>query len=216
MKAADSRKANSFNVGSPIYMPPEALNDNKYSFKSDVWAIGVIYYELLTGRTPWKAKTEKELGRQLLSVPIHKLMPPNISPTSIEFLEKTLSVGYEQRMTPDELQSYMQRFDAITGISSKQFKTAHSFLTSSTKITGTQCSIKAIYDDDEPPKRHETSLNKNTLNTPKNMRRFTLFKCAPGNRNNGGWHNGTMEDIKTSSLPKTASTINRTQTTPEN
>jgi serine/threonine protein kinase len=38
-------------------MPPEALNDNKYSFKSDIWVIGVIIYELLTGRTPWKAKT---------------------------------------------------------------------------------------------------------------------------------------------------------------
>lgn len=59
MKATDSRKYSSYNVGSPIYMPPEALNDNKYSFKSDVWAIGVIFYELLTGRTPWKARTEK-------------------------------------------------------------------------------------------------------------------------------------------------------------
>jgi serine/threonine-protein kinase ULK/ATG1 len=59
MKSSDSKKYSSYNVGSPIYMPPEALNENKYSFKSDVWAIGVIYYELLTGRTPWKAKTEK-------------------------------------------------------------------------------------------------------------------------------------------------------------
>lgn len=57
----------------------------------------------------------------------------------------------------------------------------------------------------------ETSLNKNTINTPKNMRRFTLFK---GNRNTG-WQNGTVEEIKASSLPKTASTINRTQTTSE-
>ena len=59
MKASDSKKYSSYNVGSPIYMPPEALNENKYSYKSDIWAIGVIFYELLTGRTPWKAKTEK-------------------------------------------------------------------------------------------------------------------------------------------------------------
>ena len=57
MKSTDSKKYSSYNVGSPIYMPPEALNDNKYSFKSDIWAIGVIFYELLTGKTPWKAKT---------------------------------------------------------------------------------------------------------------------------------------------------------------
>lgn len=57
MKSSESKKYSSYNVGSPIYMPPEALNDNKYSFKSDIWVIGVIIYELLTGRTPWKAKT---------------------------------------------------------------------------------------------------------------------------------------------------------------
>jgi serine/threonine protein kinase len=38
-------------------MPYEALNDNIYSYKSDIWAIGVIFYEMLTGRTPWRAKT---------------------------------------------------------------------------------------------------------------------------------------------------------------
>jgi serine/threonine protein kinase len=40
-------------------MPPEALRSNKYSFKSDIFAIGIILYEVLTGRTPWECKTEK-------------------------------------------------------------------------------------------------------------------------------------------------------------
>jgi serine/threonine-protein kinase ULK/ATG1 len=44
MKQVDCRKYSSYNVGSPVYMPPEALNENKYSFKSDIWALGVIYY----------------------------------------------------------------------------------------------------------------------------------------------------------------------------
>ena len=59
MKLSDSKKYSSYNVGSPVYMPPEALNENKYSFKSDIWALGVIFYEMLTGKTPWRAKTEK-------------------------------------------------------------------------------------------------------------------------------------------------------------
>lgn len=82
MRQSDCKKTSSYNVGSPVYMPPEALNENKYSFKSDIWALGVIYYEMLTGKTPWRAKTEKELGRQLLSIPIKKLLPPSISPSS--------------------------------------------------------------------------------------------------------------------------------------
>ena len=45
------------NVGTPLYMPPEALNLNKYSPKSDIFAIGIILHELLTGKTPWPCKT---------------------------------------------------------------------------------------------------------------------------------------------------------------
>ena len=40
-------------------MPPEALKHNEYSFKSDIWALGVIYFEMLFGRTPWRTSTEK-------------------------------------------------------------------------------------------------------------------------------------------------------------
>jgi serine/threonine protein kinase len=46
------------NVGSPLYMSYEALTSNVYSFKSDLWAIGLTFLEMLTGKTPWKSKTE--------------------------------------------------------------------------------------------------------------------------------------------------------------
>ena len=94
MKHSESKKFSSYNVGSPIYMPPEALNENKYTYKSDIWAIGIIFYELLTGRTPWKAKTEKELGKQLTAIPISKLLPKNISQVSAQFLERTLCSNF--------------------------------------------------------------------------------------------------------------------------
>ena len=100
MKQNDCKKYSSYNVGSPVYMPPEALNENKYSFKSDIWALGVIYYEMLTGKTPWRAKTEKELAKQLVSIPIKKLMPPSISPSSENFLLRTLTVDINERMNP--------------------------------------------------------------------------------------------------------------------
>ena len=37
------------NVGSPLYMSPQALKNNKYSDKSDIWAIGVSAFEILFG-----------------------------------------------------------------------------------------------------------------------------------------------------------------------
>lgn len=50
-------------------MPPEALAKNVYSVKSDIWAIGVMLYEMLTGKTPWDCRTEKELLDKISRVP---------------------------------------------------------------------------------------------------------------------------------------------------
>lgn len=49
-------------IGSPYYMAPEILSEEllksiKYSEKSDIWAIGITYLEMLTGKRPWKART---------------------------------------------------------------------------------------------------------------------------------------------------------------
>jgi serine/threonine protein kinase len=49
------------NVGSPIYMSPEVLNGGAHSFESDIYGLGVIWYELLHKTAPWLAKTEAEL-----------------------------------------------------------------------------------------------------------------------------------------------------------
>jgi serine/threonine protein kinase len=38
-----------YNVGTPLYMAPESIISNKYSFKTDIWALGVVFYEMLVG-----------------------------------------------------------------------------------------------------------------------------------------------------------------------
>ena len=40
-----------YNVGSPSYMSPEAYYKTSYSEKSDLWALGIILFEMLEGHT---------------------------------------------------------------------------------------------------------------------------------------------------------------------
>lgn len=37
-------------IGTPHYMPPELWQNKKYTFTSDLWALGCLLYELMTYR----------------------------------------------------------------------------------------------------------------------------------------------------------------------
>lgn len=47
--------------GSPLYMAPEILRHEKYSAKADLWSVGAVFYELLTGKPPYQARNHIEL-----------------------------------------------------------------------------------------------------------------------------------------------------------
>ncbi|CAD8189523.1 unnamed protein product [Paramecium pentaurelia] len=48
-------------LGSPLYMAPQILEGQPFSAKCDVWSVGVMFYELLYGRTPWSAENAYSL-----------------------------------------------------------------------------------------------------------------------------------------------------------
>ena len=41
--------------GSPMYMAPEIFNKQAYNNKSDLWSVGIILFEMLSGYPPFKA-----------------------------------------------------------------------------------------------------------------------------------------------------------------
>jgi serine/threonine protein kinase len=46
-----------------MYTSPQMLRGEKYDEKIDIWAIGILTYELLIGRIPFRIMCEDDLQR---------------------------------------------------------------------------------------------------------------------------------------------------------
>jgi serine/threonine-protein kinase len=62
-------------VGSPVYMSPEQVRDQEHiDHRTDIWSVGVVLYELLTGKAPF-GSTATGLGELFAAVLEEPLVP---------------------------------------------------------------------------------------------------------------------------------------------
>jgi len=54
-------------VGTPYYMSPEQIDDNRYNEKSDVWACGCLLYEMCSLNPPFEASNQLSLAIKIKS-----------------------------------------------------------------------------------------------------------------------------------------------------
>ena len=88
-------------VGSPYYMPPEQFQGVEMGFYTDLYSLGVIIYECLTGQKPYTGKTPKEVYRKIKQgapVPVDELQPAvGKVPGLTELVMKALERNPEKR-----------------------------------------------------------------------------------------------------------------------
>jgi serine/threonine-protein kinase PpkA len=63
-------------LGTPNYISPEQALGNAIDQRSDLYSAGVIFFEMLTGRKPFKAETAPALVYQHVHAPIPQLPNP--------------------------------------------------------------------------------------------------------------------------------------------
>lgn len=78
-------------------MSPEAYMENEYSEKSDIWSIGIIFYEMLTGASLDKGKSIEESFRLISQrgIPI----PASMDNKCRRLLQAMLMIDPKKRMS---------------------------------------------------------------------------------------------------------------------
>jgi serine/threonine-protein kinase len=103
-------------LGSPQYMSPEQIAaPKKVDGRADIWALGVILYELLTGRVPFQARSVVELCMKVVNEPAPPLadQKPDLPRGFAAIVDRCLAKEPHRRYADvAELAGFLARFAA--------------------------------------------------------------------------------------------------------
>jgi WD40 repeat protein/tRNA A-37 threonylcarbamoyl transferase component Bud32 len=111
-------------IGTPAYMPPEQARGDVVDERADVYAIGAVLYETLSGAAPYAGDTPREIVDRVLIAPPRPLadVAPGVPPDLIAVVHKAMSRHPMDRYpTARELSADLRRF------ANGQLVTAHHY-----------------------------------------------------------------------------------------
>jgi len=84
-------------TGSLIYMTPELIKSKKGGRHTDWWAMGILAFELSTGRTPWSSLEDRPLIKhEILKCVV--MAPKNVSAKAAQFIGGLLQKNFRSRL----------------------------------------------------------------------------------------------------------------------
>jgi len=98
--------------GTRTYIAPETIRKRQPTFQTDMYSLGILFFELLTGKTPFQAPTPEELLQKHLTAeaPNPSEFNPNVSPEMDRVVAKLLKKKPADRPgTVDEVLAELKR-----------------------------------------------------------------------------------------------------------
>ena len=83
--------------GTPIYLAPEMINNTGHDEKVDIWCIGVLLFELMTGQQPWQGSDVQTVKYNISRLKIN--WPKQMDMTAADLISKILRYNPEERIS---------------------------------------------------------------------------------------------------------------------
>ena len=87
--------------GTPIYLAPEIIKEKGHDEKVDIWCIGVLLFELMTGSIPFQGKDIESLKNNILHLKI--TWPKEMNKDAKDLISKILKLDPSERITLEEM-----------------------------------------------------------------------------------------------------------------
>lgn len=90
--------------GTLDYLPPEMVESKSHDEKVDIWALGVLMYELLVGRPPFEDENSGVTYKRIVKVDLR--IPPFVSLEAADLIKKLLRYEPNKRLSLHSLQRH--------------------------------------------------------------------------------------------------------------
>lgn len=111
-------------VGTINYLSPEQLQGGKADFRSDIWSLGILLYEMLSGRLPFDAPTIGGLCEQIKrgKYPSLSTIAPTAPPLIVEIATRCLQQKPDHRFASvEDIDKELKIGTAIPGLQSSGY-----------------------------------------------------------------------------------------------